>query len=82
MLCVDQNENGMDTIIVDCVVVRHNEIFMSAVNVTEQICALGTIMQDAVSLVCPLTRTEWGQYEIFMLLTFWRVIRLFILFFH
>lgn len=50
--------------------VRHNEIFMSAVNVTEQICALGTIMQAAVSLVYPLTRTEWGQYEIFMLLIF------------
>lgn len=63
-------------------VVRHNEIFLSAVNVTEQICALGTIIQAAVSLVYPLTRTEWGKYEIFMLLTFWRVIRLFILFFH
>lgn len=55
---------------------------LSVVNVTEQMCALRTIMQATVSLVHPLTRTGWGKYEIFMLLTFSRVMQLYKLFFH
>lgn len=51
-------------------VVRHDGIFISAVNVTEQIRALRTIMQAAISLVHPLTKTGWRQYEILMLQTF------------
>lgn len=50
--------------------VRHNEIFMSAVNATEQIYVLRATMQATVPLVNSLTRTGWGQYKIFMLLIF------------